>query len=166
MVLEIKMWRISTAGTQTGSRRTNHSSSGNALSNSTPESSRTHFGIGNSGCFGDPCEACGRGNVLRGGFYWEILHEPLVRLALQDLRLIALQKGEEAIVMGMGHRNARVRNEVYILPGCSVPVILRRERLGHRDVFKLVGDAVVPEVMEGQKWRCRGNEPLVDVELI
>jgi hypothetical protein len=65
--------------------------------------------------------------------------------------------------VGWAHDQAEHGDSIYLLPGCSIPVILRaRDRGG----FTVVGDAWVQGVMEGERvkpeffWREKDDEAL------
>ena len=56
-------------------------------------------------------------------------------------------------LVGLGPQNTRVGDQVCILYGCSVPVVLRKEtglEMAGKDTWRLVGEAYVHGIMDGE----------------
>jgi hypothetical protein len=87
--------------------------------------------------------------------HWKRIHKPLKIIAKQHMRLMTLATGEKGVI-GLAHSAARQNDEVFLLSGCSVPVILRRIPGSHQ--YSVVGDAIVPGAMFGEKWQGHDRE--------
>ena len=86
---------------------------------------------------------------------WERIHKPLKTIAEQHMRLMTLVTRDKCFI-GLAHPNARQEDEVFLLSGCSVPVILRKIHESHQ--YSVVGDAIVPGAMFGDKWKGHDRE--------
>jgi hypothetical protein len=73
---------------------------------------------------------------------------PLIRMAQEDMRMICLDDPKFGI--GWATNGARLHDEVFLLPGCSVPVILRRMEQDRQ--YRLIGDAIVIGAMKNEIW--------------
>ncbi|KAK4123960.1 hypothetical protein N657DRAFT_546581, partial [Parathielavia appendiculata] len=65
-----------------------------------------------------------------------------VELRILRRRFFITSKG----FFGLGPRNAKPGDAVFILYGCSVPVILRRSR----EFWTFIGEAFVAGIMDGE----------------
>ena len=97
------------------------------------------------------------------------LHRPLKHIAEHNMRLMSIsmpcpETAEETVALGLANADARLGDEVFLLPGCSMPVILRR--LGADDEFKLVGEAIIPGVMKGERWTEYWDSAVSEVRII
>ena len=66
-------------------------------------------------------------------------------------------------IIGLANPNALVNDEVFLLPGCSLPVILRRQPDGK--TYEIVGEAFIPGASEGQLWDQRETYSLEEVQI-
>jgi Heterokaryon incompatibility protein (HET) len=66
--------------------------------------------------------------------------------------------------VGWAHPSARLGDKVFLLQGCSMPVILRHE-VGDERGFHLVGHAYVDRIMDGEFWGGLDQRWLMDVYL-
>lgn len=86
----------------------------------------------------------------------------VTRVLKDGLRLIETSAG----TTGWAHPDAQPFDEVYLLEGCSMPVVLRQ--LGGREKqsseYEVVGDAYLNGYMYGTKWPADGKG-LVDIYL-
>jgi hypothetical protein len=79
----------------------------------------------------------------------DIIHTTLANIESEGLRLMtlaSLDKNEHGI--GWAHPNALLGDEVFVIPGCTVPIILRQK--GEEKSYCVVGDAIVCGVMDGK----------------
>lgn len=84
---------------------------------------------------------------------------PIVERELQTGQLFMVTP--EGFV-GWAHPRARPGDQIYIVSGCTVPVILRKREDGG---FVLVGDAYVQEVMEGEVIEAKGVTGWTELEI-
>jgi hypothetical protein len=84
------------------------------------------------------------------------------QMAESNMRLMCLDQGVEYQI-GWAATGARLYDEVFLIPGCDVPVILRRLRSGQ---FQLVGDAIVADAMKGEVWSRLGPEHTQQIEIV
>ena len=63
---------------------------------------------------------------------------------------------------GWAHPRARSGDQIYILSGCTVPVILRSRKEGG---FILVGDAYVQGFMEGEAVKAVSENDWMEIEI-
>jgi len=76
-----------------------------------------------------------------------------------------LRTGLEGNFMGLVPRNAQVGDQICIMYGCSVPVLLRPHRQSATKVcWQLVGEAYVDGIMEGQAMSSISANVLMSVE--
>lgn len=80
---------------------------------------------------------------------WERINAPLRKIAKQHMRLMSVSLDGRGI-LGLAHRGSREGDEIFLLPSCSVPVILRQESDTQR--YRLIGDAILPGAMFGEIW--------------
>lgn len=80
---------------------------------------------------------------------WRHLNLALKAVAEKHMRLMSAQVNDNG-VLGLAHADAKLGDDIFLLPGCSVPVILRGE--GGADRYTLIGDAIVPGIMFGERW--------------
>ena len=85
---------------------------------------------------------------------------PFRRMAEMNMRLMCLD--DQSFGIGWAALGSRLYDEVFLLPGCSVPVILRRKADGK---YEFVGDAIVIGAMENEIWGETTSEDLVQVEI-
>ncbi|XPS93497.1 hypothetical protein M3J09_002843 [Ascochyta lentis] len=79
---------------------------------------------------------------------FDLVWNRFIQMAKSNMRLMCLDKGPKYRI-GWAATAARLRNDVFFLPGCDVPVILRRMEDGQ---YRLVGDAIVPGAMATEIW--------------
>lgn len=89
------------------------------------------------------------------------LFEHLERMASENMRLMCLDQASYGI--GWAALGARIRDEVFLVPGCSSPVILRWHETKRQ--YKLVGDAIVIGAMYGEVWERNTPTDLVDIQI-
>ena len=89
------------------------------------------------------------------------VHWPMKRMAEANMRMMCLDNAEFGI--GWAALGARVYDEVFLVPGVSSPVVLRRREDGR---YYFIGDAVVIGAMEGEVWKGVDGEELVKVEIV
>jgi len=64
-------------------------------------------------------------------------------------RIIITRKG----YIGLGHAQSRPGDQIALLAGCSVPIILRERERGQPEAgYTLVGEAYVHGIMDGEAW--------------
>ena len=85
----------------------------------------------------------------------------VVRALKDGLRLMEISNG----MSGWAHPAAQQADEIYLLQGCSMPVILRpiKSETAQRPAYTVVGDAYVQGIMYGEAWDH--DETLEDVYL-
>ncbi|KAK3319110.1 heterokaryon incompatibility protein-domain-containing protein [Apodospora peruviana] len=105
---------------------------------------------------------------LLGAFYSTLVfvlvllkNDPIVEHRLQgryvlNRRLVKLDDGNnQSVVVGLANCAVEVGDEVFLLQGSNVPLILRRKS---GDAWRFVGDAYVHGYMNGEAWdetKCR-----------
>lgn len=95
------------------------------------------------------------------GYYWWPDFELLEERAAENMRLICLDSDKGRI--HWAHLDADLDDEVFLIPGCRAPVILRRyEADGH---YQVVGDAHIFGAMEGEIWETTTEADLVNITL-
>ena len=87
----------------------------------------------------------------------------LEKAANQDMRLMCLDDNSYGI--GWATNGARLHDEVFLVPGCSTPVILRR--VTHNQ-YRLTGHAIIAkdQVMNGKLWEKTKIENLTEINII
>ncbi|OCL11882.1 HET-domain-containing protein [Glonium stellatum] len=90
------------------------------------------------------------------------LFQDLKNMASKNMRLMCLD--DDSFGIGWAVRSARLQDEAFLIPGCSVPVILRQCEGERR--YKVVGDAIVLGVMKGEIWGRTRQADLVDIQII
>lgn len=90
------------------------------------------------------------------------LFEPLIGMAEQDMLLMCLD--DDKFGIGWAAKGARLDDEIFLIPGCSVPVILRRAETNGQ--YRMVGDAIVIGAMEGEVWEEVRPDDLCQIEII
>lgn len=85
----------------------------------------------------------------------------LENAASEDMRLMCLD--DDSFGIGWAVKRARLCDEVFLLPGCSRPVILRRTEHGK---YAFIGDAIVGGIMQGELWKETKDEHLTEVEIV
>jgi hypothetical protein len=90
--------------------------------------------------------------------------DDLQDLIEEGMRLMCLS-GDQ---FGWAHPEARPGDRVFLIAGCSMPVVVRRAETSHcsRQCFTVVGHAYVEGVMDGVKWSGTEREALTDVFLV
>lgn len=75
------------------------------------------------------------------------------RVFREGRRLMTTTNGK----VGWAHPRARPGDFIYLLAGCSLPVILRQRKDSHKGkkTFQVIGDAYVHDLMHGQLWKGR-----------
>jgi hypothetical protein len=79
-----------------------------------------------------------------------------------DMRLMCLDKGV-AFRIGWAAAAARLHDEVALIPGCSMPVILRRQQ---ERTYQLVGPAIVIGAMRREIWQKRKAEEVQKIIIV
>jgi hypothetical protein len=82
-------------------------------------------------------------------------------MASDNMRLMALDNASFGI--GWAALGGRLHDEIFLIPGCSTPVILRRHEADGQ--YKLGGDALVIGAIKSEVWRNTTAADLVDIEL-
>jgi hypothetical protein len=72
----------------------------------------------------------------------------LSNLIAKGLRLMTTSQSN----VGWAHPDVELRDEIFLLPGCSMPVILRRQE-GPLPMYLVFGHAYVDGYMDGQFWK-------------
>jgi hypothetical protein len=88
--------------------------------------------------------------------------DPLIRMAKKDMRMMCLDV--DTFGINWATRGARLHDEVFLLPGCSVPVILRST--GQDGQYRLIGDAIVIGAMIGEVWETLNPSQFPQIEII
>lgn len=78
----------------------------------------------------------------------------------EGLRLMSTHKGD----VGWAHPNANIRDEVFLIPGCSMPTILRPIPQQH-GVYRIVGHAYVDGFMDGKAWSEAEPQEMVNIAI-
>ncbi|KAL1601400.1 hypothetical protein SLS60_006313 [Paraconiothyrium brasiliense] len=89
-------------------------------------------------------------------------YHSLKKMARKDMRMMCLDDDQYGI--GWAAKGARLDDEVFLIPGCSVPLILRR--VEGTENYNLIGDAIVIGVMEGEVWNATRAAHLVQVRIV
>ena len=79
-----------------------------------------------------------------------------------DMRLMCLDDGPKYKI-GWAAKGARLHDEVFLIPGCSSPAILRKRPNAK---YEVVGDAVVTGAMQGELWEKLRLEHVQDIEIV
>ena len=88
--------------------------------------------------------------------------ERMGRTARLDMRLMCLDDGPQYKI-GWAAKGARLHDEVFLIPGCSSPVILRKRPDAK---YEVVGDAIVTGAMQGELWEKLRLEHVQDIEIV
>jgi hypothetical protein len=88
--------------------------------------------------------------------------ERMDRTARLDMRLMCLDDGPQYKI-GWVAKGARLHDEVFLIPGCSSPVILRKRPDAK---YEVVGDAIVTGAMQGELWEKLRLEHVQDIEIV
>jgi hypothetical protein len=88
--------------------------------------------------------------------------ERMDRTARLDMRLMCLDDGPKYKI-GWAAKGARLHDEVFLIPGCSSPVILRKRPDAK---YEVVGDAIVTGAMQGELWEKLRSEHVQDIEIV
>jgi hypothetical protein len=73
----------------------------------------------------------------------------IYEILAEGLRLMTIESGG---YVGLVHPRAALWDEVYLIEGCSLPVVLRRRRKDQRG-YTIVGHAYIEGVMNGELWK-------------
>jgi hypothetical protein len=90
--------------------------------------------------------------------YWK----KFVRKVVEDNRLMCMA-GKGNVKFGWAPKDARLYDEVFLIPGCSRPVLLRSTENG---AYQLIGDAIVARAMNGEVWERLTPEDLQQIEVV
>jgi hypothetical protein len=87
----------------------------------------------------------------------------LADLIAEGLRLMTTSQRN----VGWAHPDAELRDEIFLIPGCSMPAILRRQD-GSPDAYTVVGHAYVDGYMDGEFWKSvnLSHQRLQDICLV
>ena len=95
--------------------------------------------------------------------YWNVkLWERMDRMARLDMRLMCLDDGPKYKI-GWAAKGARLHDEVFLIPGCSSPAILRKRPDA---TYEVVGDAIVTGAMQGELWEKLRSEHVRNIEIV
>jgi hypothetical protein len=83
-------------------------------------------------------------------------------MAKTDTRLMCVA-GKESLQFGWAPNGARLNDEVFLIPGCGSPALLRPSEKG---AYQLIGDATVVGAMGGKAWKKLTPENLQQIEII
>ncbi|CZR69185.1 uncharacterized protein PAC_19085 [Phialocephala subalpina] len=61
---------------------------------------------------------------------------------------------------GLGPRQAREGDQIYVVLGCSVPILLRKHGSRQKDVYQLIGEVYLHEMMDGQALFGKSEEEI------
>ena len=92
----------------------------------------------------------------------ELFREDMSMIARTDMRLMGLDS-HFPHRMGWAAPAARLYDEVFLIPGCRSPAILRPTTDGK---YRLVGDAIVIGAMMGEVWKDVTAEQLQHIEIV
>jgi hypothetical protein len=93
----------------------------------------------------------------------ERVFKGMIDMAKRDMRLMCLDA--QAFGIGWAAKGADLGDEIFLLPGCSVPVILRKA--GHDGGrYSFVGDAIVIGAMENEVWGRLKPSDLCEVGIV
>lgn len=84
----------------------------------------------------------------------------LTEIIKDDMRLMTTAENQ----IGWAHPDARVGDKVFLLNGCTMPVILRHPK-HNVDDFEVVGHAIVDKVMDGSLWSNPDRRELRDIRI-
>ncbi|KAH8731191.1 hypothetical protein GQ44DRAFT_699505, partial [Phaeosphaeriaceae sp. PMI808] len=87
--------------------------------------------------------------------------ESMERMGKTNLRLLCLDDGTH-FRMGWAVNAARLYDEVFMIPGCSRPIILRRNEQGQ---YRLIGDALINGIAPDQTWSSTRADQLQHIEI-
>jgi hypothetical protein len=95
--------------------------------------------------------------------YWDVgLWERMDKMARLDMRLMCLD-GSPEYQIGWAAKGARLHDEVFLIPGCSSPAILRKQPDAK---YEVVGDAIVTGAMQGELWEKLRSEHVRNIEIV
>jgi hypothetical protein len=90
------------------------------------------------------------------------LFDDLKKMASKHMRLMCLSDASFGI--GWAAPGARLQDEVFLIPGCSMPIILRQHGTNRR--YKLMGDSIVIPAMKNEIWKKIKQADVVKIEII
>jgi hypothetical protein len=93
---------------------------------------------------------------------FDVVWTRFMDMAKSNMRLMCLDDGP-AHRIGWAVPTARLHDEVFLVPGCNVPVILRCAEPGK---YQLTGDAIVPGAMNNEIWGNVKSEDLMNIQII
>jgi hypothetical protein len=105
---------------------------------------------------------CHRLPLGRFYLYWQFSNDQFSRMARKDMRMMFLDDDQYGV--GWAAKDARLDDEVFLLRGCSVPLILRR--VEGSEQYRLVGDAIVIGAMKNEIWSKTRQADLIDVHIV
>ena len=85
----------------------------------------------------------------------------LSELIDEGMRLMTTEEGHP----GWAHPNAIAGDRIYLLPGCSMPVILRKH-VAAPGALSVVGHAYVDTMMDGEFWMQCFGKGLDDIHIL
>jgi hypothetical protein len=92
---------------------------------------------------------------------WRDEYGRFSEMAEADMRLMCLD--ETSLGIGWAARSADLGDEVYLIPGCCVPVILRWNET--KGFYQFIGDAIVVGAMFNEIWGKTKAEDLTNIEI-
>ena len=84
------------------------------------------------------------------------------RMIKADMRLMCLDKGTGSRI-GWAANGARLNDQVVLIPGCSIPAILRQNEEG---TFRMVGEAVVDQSMWKEMVQNAKTEDFQHIDIL
>jgi hypothetical protein len=84
----------------------------------------------------------------------------LTEIIEDGMRLMTTTKNQ----IGWAHPDARVGDKIFLLEGCTMPVILRYPK-HNVDKVEVVGHAIVDKVMDGSLWSNLVRRKLCDIRI-
>jgi hypothetical protein len=82
--------------------------------------------------------------------------------ARDDMRMMCLDAGPKWRI-GWAAKGAWLNDEVFLIPGCSSPLILRKNENGR---YQVVGDAIVHGAMKSEYWGTLKAEDVQHIEIV
>jgi hypothetical protein len=90
------------------------------------------------------------------------LFQHMMWRAQYDMRMMCLDAGPKWRI-GWAAKGAWLNDEVFLIPGCSSPVILRKNEDGR---YQVIGDAIVHGTMKSEYWGTLKAEDIQHIEVI
>ncbi|CAI6341309.1 unnamed protein product [Periconia digitata] len=106
------------------------------------------------------CVRTSHSSCLHPGYtkFWD----SFVEMVNSDMRLMGLEMVTRS-ELGWATTGARLGDEVFLVPGCSRPAVLRKTDAG---TYQLLGDAIILSAMYGDLWTKIRAEDLQSIEIV